>query len=503
MHAISSPRFSALAGLLAGLCVSPAVHGFNSGSTGADGDLNPTSNFEVVLPPSGILNYKSINIPSGVTVTFKPNQLNTPVVLLVQGNVTISGKLSVNGRTAPASGSAGDGVLSDDAEPGAGGSGGYSGGRGGKPIGAANSASSTDRGGGKGLGPGGGSGAAFCSSGYAYNGGAGGSYGTVGGDGEYGCGGTQSAGPTYGSNELLPLVGGSGGGGGGTASAWSAGGGGGGGGALLIAVSGTLTIRGSGAQVTAIGGNGGTASYPGCGVYTVTGGGGGSGGAIRLIATTFSGSSSGAVIYAYAGSAGGSCGIGTNGYGGDGRIRLEADTLQWDGSTSPTPSRATPGPIFIPGLPSLKITSIAGSQVPDSPTGNEDVRLPASTPNPVTVSFATTGIPVGNVVKLSVAPYRGSEVSAVSTALVGSTQAATASATVSLPTGGSTLQASITYTVVAAMGEALSRFAGNERVERITVTAGLDGRSVTRLITVSGREFVAPPEAMRIAAAGI
>ena len=47
-----------------------------------------------------------------------------------------------------------------------------------------------------------------------------------------------------------------------------------------------------------------------------------------------------------------------------------------------------------------------------------------------------------------------------------------------------------------------SRASVVERVERITITAGLDGRSTTRLITVSGREFVASPEALRVAAMG-
>ena len=56
--------------------------------------------------------------------------------------------------------------------------------------------------------------------------------------------------------------------------------------------------------------------------------------------------------------------------------------------------------------------------------------------------------------------------------------------------------------MIIGLGDALSRFAGNERVERITVTAGLNGRTTTRLITVSGKEFDAPQEALRIAAMG-
>jgi len=299
---------------------------------------------------------------------------------------------------------------------------------------------------------------------------------------------------------LLPLIGGSGGGGGSSKRSFTAGGGGGGGGAILIAVSGTLTVTNTTGQILADGGSGGATNTPGCTAEEYTGGGGGgSGGAIRLVATTIAGNGP---ITANGGSLGSTC-VGWNGgAGGAGRIRLEADTLTRTTGTSPSATSGTPGPVFIAGLPSLRIVSVAGSLVPNPPTGTADVSLPETTPNPVSVAFATTGIPVGNTVKLSVTPASGAEVVAVSTALTGSTASATASASVSLPVGASTLQASITYTVILALGESLSRFAGNERVDRITITAGLDGRSTTTLITVSGREFVASAEALRVASTG-
>lgn len=496
--------------ILAGLA--PASWAFNSGSTGADGALTPTVNTEVVLPASGILNYSSINIPAGVTVTFRRNVANTPVVLLVSGNATISGTLDVSGGSAANSGTSGDGVLADDGTPGQGGPGGYSGGRGGRPVGALEI---PDRNGGKGLGPGGGGGGLYCSfnnyetsnggNNYSPMGGGGGGFGTAGagpGAVDSRCEGySVSAGATYGSNELLPLIGGSGGGGGRTKGTWFASGGGGGGGALLLAVSGTLTVTNSTGRILANGGNGGDAGSVGCTNFNdyASGGGGGSGGAIRLIATTLAGNGE---ISANRGTTQSvSCGY-NGGQGGMGRIRLEAETVTRTSGTNPASTSGTPGPIFIAGLPSLRITTVAGVNVPNPPTGTADVSLPETTPNPVTVAFATTGIPVGNTVKLSVAPASGAEVTAVSTALTGSTANATATASINLPVGASTLQANITYTVIVAMGDALSRFAGNERVERISVTAGLDGRSTTKLITVSGREFVASPEALRVAALG-
>ena len=56
--------------VLAALAAASAQAAFNSGSTGADGALSPTVNTEIQLPESGILNYTTVNIPSGVTVKF-------------------------------------------------------------------------------------------------------------------------------------------------------------------------------------------------------------------------------------------------------------------------------------------------------------------------------------------------------------------------------------------------------------------------------------------------
>ena len=105
---------------------------FDSGSTGADGDFNPQQNTEVVLPPNGILNYRSVNIPLGVTVTFKRNATNTPVTLLVGGDAVITGTINLNGQSAPATGD--DNPL-DDGLPGKGGPGGFDGGFGGLTAG--------------------------------------------------------------------------------------------------------------------------------------------------------------------------------------------------------------------------------------------------------------------------------------------------------------------------------------------------------------------------------
>src|SRR3972149_6220902 len=70
---------------------------FSSGSTGADGAFNPTTNTTLALPPNGVFNFTTINIPAGVTVTFTRNTTNTPVSLLASGNVIIAGTIDVSG----------------------------------------------------------------------------------------------------------------------------------------------------------------------------------------------------------------------------------------------------------------------------------------------------------------------------------------------------------------------------------------------------------------------
>ena len=479
---------------------------FNSGGTGANGAFSPTVNTTVQLPPSGIFNYTTVTIPAGVTVKFQKNTANTPVVILATGDVTIAGTLDVRGGTAPGVGAAGDGNQGDDGLPGKGGPGGFDGGKGAVP---------NVRGfGGTGLGPGGGNPGTFiqpgdtCVNGNGWaSGGTGGGFAAAAGNSERTSFNCPSANPpynhtqalggvSYGSSLLLPMIGGSGGGGGGGGVTFHGGGGGGGGGAILIASSGTVNVSGS---LLADGGAGADASGGGIGGA----GGGGAGGAIRIMATTIAGNGA---ISAAGGALGNLSGqtfsviVATA--GAPGRIRLEGDTITRTAATNPLASADVPGTVFVAGLPTLAISSVAGVAAPANPTGSADITLPAITANPVTVVFTTTNVPVGNTVRLTVTPQLGAQTSAISPALTGSTASATASVSVNLPVGPSVLQAQTTFTIVASLGDALSRFAGNERVEKITLVATLGGKSKATLITVSGKEYDAPEEALRIAAMG-
>jgi len=183
-------------------------------SDGSDGAFNPSANVEIDLglattalwntAGSGngvydaekwavVFKYSSVNIPAGVTVTFKNHPTYAPVVWLVAGDVTIGGTLNLRGST----GSTNQTSRLTPTEPGPGG---FRGGAQG-PAGQ-----------GAGYGPGG---------------------SAVGNDwGRYS--------DRYGNPQIIPLIGGSGG----TAAdnTWS---GSAGGGAILIASSNNVSISGA------------------------------------------------------------------------------------------------------------------------------------------------------------------------------------------------------------------------------------------------------------------
>ncbi len=117
------------------------------------------------------------------------------------------------------------------------------------------------------------------------------------------------------------------------------------------------------------------------------------------------------------------------------------------------------------------------------------------------MTVETTGVPVGNIVNLSVTPSLGNTASVVSNALSGTTESATASASIDLANGPSTLSASVTYTITLAMADNLKMYAGGETIERIKVASGLGGQLPRYwLITESGREI--PIAKAHLASAG-
>ncbi len=530
----ASPRLALFVVVLATTSLAQA---FVSGSSGADGALNPSANVQITLPENGVLNYTDVNIPAGVTVTFRKNAVNTPVYLLVSGNITIAGSIDVSGGTAAATGTAGGGNTSDDGNPGQGGPGGYDGGRGGRNDVQLRSDVIV---GGPGMGPGGGPAGVSSANRSCPNLGTHGSnavylgmaYGAFGTGGAYSadarvaygvfCTGTYPTGwpmgKAYGSDRLQPLLGGSGGGGGLGGITYPGSGGGGGGGAILLAASGAIQVAGTG-KILALGGDGGampSTSYAGFGSNSVGyQGAGGSGGAIRLVANTITMAGTlnadGGCIVSSSGVARSSCGAdgGNARHGGQsGRIRLEAPdprNLIVTGNSIPAFSANPPGPVLTSGsdTPSLSFATVGGVAVPANPGGSGDVYATSDpTTGNVTVVLETYNLPTNTQVALRVVPVYGSptDVAAVSTvADPGNPLRRTATITTAMPSGFVQLQATATYTVAVAGHPGLSRFAANEPVDRVEISVPLGGEPVARLVTASGKRFEVPYQALRAA----
>ena len=460
------------------------IHAFDSGSSGADGELSPREDVRVILPADGILNYTRVNIPAGVRVTFKKNAANTPVRMLVSGDVDIAGVIDVSGEDGAAVRAAGDGDTSDDGNPGIGGPGGYDGGAGGRTGNVDRTSNSVELralAGGAGKGPGGG-----VEGRYVIN--SGGIYPCIASGGNHAsnnlrisagfsnrclAGGLNPIIPSYGTSSLLPLTGGSGGGGGYGRRFTTGPGGGGGGGALLIAAGGTVNIHRGGI----IRANGGMAGDTGS--VDISGHGGG--GAVRIVATTIAGSG---LIEANPGISSG------NGAGGAGRIRLEAENLNYSNRRVRYSSSTTPGQLFISNRPRISIESVAAVSAPLVPSGSSDIVLEQSS-DPVQVSIEASNIPLNTAVSLRVVPDYGAVViTASGSALSGNISASSSSVTVTLPAGHSVLSASAEFTVEATdtdMQTLYMPYTGGERVAKV----GIDSTtSQLRLLTTSGREIL-------------
>jgi len=415
---------------------------FSSGSTGADGAFAPIANTTLTLPPNGVFNFTTVNIPAGVTVTFQRNAANTPVTILASGNVTIAGTVSVNGTTG--TNGASSGPLFN---PGAlGGPGGFTGGTGASRDGALLPSA--------GQGPGG---------------------GTPQGVSPGNPTGTYGAPTSFVS--LLPLFGGSGGGGGGFFPGFSGASGGGGGGAIVIASSTIITVNGI------VRANGGDVGSNGTALVS----GRGSGGAIRLVAPQLTGT--GTIQATDAGNSG----------NGNGRIRLEAFTLGFAGTIAPAASSSTaPGPVTaasnpaLINLPTLTLSSVGSTAAPGTPGGSyttADVSLPQGTINPVPLTLAVTNTPVGTVFTVKLFPQFGNATTVTSTPSTGTFASATASASVTFPSGQvSVLNAFGSFTLPTQTA-ALFPLIDGEEVDRIMVAAAYGKPSSVTLMTKSGREI--------------
>ena len=454
----------------------------NSGSNGSDGALNPTQTITIDMHdhPTGIYQYTSVNIPNTAGVYFTPNDANTPVVWLVQGDCMIAGPIILNGQ------------IATGLNGGAGGPGGFRGGNGPVPEGQSWSDA------GAGFGPGGGS---------IVHGGP----NRWGGNASYAtaiqvdpnC--QASSGSVYGSPYLLPLIGGSGGSGGGSldctvnsghVQAFS--GGSGGGGAILIACSGLLTVN---ATIQAAGG-----SWP---TYSNCGGGAGSGGAVRLVASGLAGNG-----YLYVGGGGtAQCSYwGPNSQGGEGRIRLESPNNSFTGGFNGSTSIGLPNIILLPAnqTPQLSIASVAGMSVDANPQASPNVRINGLQSNPINIVVQCQNVAMNSQITVDVKPINGAVVSATGTNSAGTQASSTATIALNMPRGEGTIQARTTTTVLLGSADDRGRrkkakrspyetglAANGERFAKAEITSTLGGGQQVVYVTESGKRFTLGAEAKK------
>ena len=399
----------------------PTAAQLNIPSDGSDGALNPTADIEIDLSQAitgtwsddntganigkgiydpekwaVVFEYSSVNIPAGVTVTFKNHPSNPPVMWLVSGNVTIDGSVDLQGES----------VYSGGLEalvPSLGGPGGFRGG------------ASGPEGNGDGLGMGG--------------------AGASDGDGTAVF---RSGRHEYGNPQLVPLIGGSGGSGTSSTAAGS-----GGGGAILVASATTITLNGT---ITCRGGH----TYTGNSLESDRRG---AGGGIRLIADSILENDLGAKLLDCRGgdwvkSGPDDTNVNSNSRA-NGRIRIEANN--YSGLTTfpetVAVAPADPPQIFAPAnAATVTIVGVDQISTPSDPTAplqsNSDVAIQNN--DPVVITLQTTNFPLEGVVQVRVARKFGNAQFYTASNTGGNIASATWELTHTFSEGFTTLQARAT-----------------------------------------------------------
>lgn len=422
-----------------GLLACPAWAQWESGSDGSDGAYSPAISTQVDLSlaaslcdcdQGGVLNdpcrwdcpspvagrgvydaqqwvvvfkYTTVNVPSGVTITFGMHPSGAPVAWLATGDVTINGRVDLDGEDAVPGNPP---IIPYYTRPGPGGFEGAQAGHSGAVAGSF------------GLGPG-------SSPTNPSNVGAAASHASVGG----GC--TGGTGLIYGNSSGMPLLGGSGGN---VDPEEIEASGGAGGGAILIAAPVQVTLGAVG-SVTA---QGGSFFFINCNAPIRAGS--GSGGTIRMRAATVSLAAGSQIIGKGGDGCGGACGSAN---GGDGWVRIEASTVMNNGTINGNQSfPGAPSVVFPAAPPQLYVTAVCGQSAPADPMwGIKTADIDLNTASACTVNIAGTGMPVGSIIVVRAIPARGNVISVNSTPMVdagGGLRTATASVT--FPAGRAELQ---------------------------------------------------------------
>lgn len=368
-----------------------------------------------------VFKYTTVDVASGATITFGMHPSGAPVIWLATGNVTINGRVNVDGEDVL--NSSNPAVIPYFTQPGPGG---FQGGQA-SHSGASGSIS-------YGLGPGS---APTLITNTCYDGSM--SAQMAAHRGQYAGTGVPPSfsSSSYDNDGALPLIGGSGGG---AAINTNTGrGGGAGGGAILVASTTGIALTSTG-SVTAKGGSNTTQDLVegvGASLYGAPG----SGGAIRLRSESVN-LSAGSSVNA----AGGgfqtfrNCGTFS---AGPGAVRIEASSITNLGTISGSQSfPGAPSVVFATAPPQLYVTSVCGQSAPLDPMwGINSADVDLNSASACTVNIEATGVPVGTIVVVRAIPARGSIISVNSTPLAdagGGLRTGTASVT--FPGGRTELQ---------------------------------------------------------------
>lgn len=183
-----------------------------------------------------------------------------------------------------------------------------------------------------------------------------------------------------------------------------------------------------------------------------------------------------------------------------GKVRMEAITNTWtglvDGATpsfSQTPTQPTPAT-----MPALRITSIGGISAPSNPVGSlttPDITFPNPMTSPVSVDVQGVNIPVGTTVTIRIAPTANNLQASTATTgpLTGSLANSTASASLTLPSGVSSMTLSAAFEIAPIIASlSLPQLDGASPV-RVEVVASAGGPSKTYLVGTRGSRMEMTP----------
>ncbi|MFZ1502245.1 MAG: hypothetical protein WAS50_03755, partial [Nitrospira sp.] len=227
-----------------------------------------------------------------------------------------------------------------------------------------------------------------------------------------------------------------------------------------------------------------------CSFNTVAGS--GSGGAIRLVASQILG----------AGTLQATPGIQPScfyNFLNSGRIRVEANTLSFTGTSTPGFSPGAPTGVTVASVPplisapSLRIASIADVAMPPVPIGSAtmpDVTLPVGTGNLVPVVLTANNIPVPTLftVQVHLPTTSNPMVTVTSGASSGSFASSTATANVTLtPSQVSVLIVYANFNIPPTIARLFPLIDGEE-VDHVMMAAGLGETSSTSLVTKHGKK---------------